>query len=92
MTNGQLSLQNSVTTLAGTVTKLINDIEAQRESDLKAYSRLAQAPAFQHLRMNITNFALTKIALEWDDLTRLMATTATPETLELGDYSYLILL
>lgn len=41
MTNGQLSLENSATLLARTMTKLIEDIETQRDDDRKAYSRQA---------------------------------------------------
>ena len=39
-------------------------MEAEKDNDMKAYSRLAQAPPFKLLRMSITNLALTKIALE----------------------------
>ena len=79
MTNGQLSLENSVIALTQTVLRLISDMESDKESDIRSYSRLAQAAAFKHLRLNITNFALTKIALEWDDLCRI-APTAIPES------------
>ena len=78
MTNGQLSLENSATALAQTVIKLIEDMDSAKDNDIKAYSRLAQAAAFKHLRMNITNFALTKIALQWDELCR-MAPENPPE-------------
>jgi len=71
MTNGQLSLENSAIMLTQTITKLITDMEIERDNDIKAYSRLAQSPAFKNLRMNIINFALTKVALEWDDLCRI---------------------
>jgi hypothetical protein len=81
MTNGQLSLEASATMLARTVTKLIEDMETERDNDLKGYSRLAQAPTFRYLRMNITNWAITAIALEWDDLCRLMANS---ESLQMG--------
>ena len=70
MTNGQLSLENCAKTLAQTVNKLIRDMKSEKDNDLRAYSRLAQAPPFRLLRMSVTNLALTKIALEWDDLCR----------------------
>ena len=64
ITNGQLSLENSAKALTDTVLKVINDVEASKDNDLKAYTRLAQSVAFTYLRMNITNSALTKVALE----------------------------
>jgi hypothetical protein len=73
MTNGQLSLENSAIMLIRTLDRIVDDLETQRENELKGYSRLAQATTFALLRMNITNYALTKIALEWDDLVRSMA-------------------
>lgn len=85
MTNGQLSLENSATALARTITRLIEDMDTERDNELKAYTRLAQAAAFSHLRMNITNFALIKIALEWDDLYRLMDAAVAPETPQIGN-------
>jgi hypothetical protein len=70
MTNGQLSLENSAKMLAQTVSKLIDDMGSEKDNDIRSYSRLAQWPVFKNLRMNIANFAHTKIALEWDDLCR----------------------
>ena len=64
--------------LIQTVNRLINDMKVEKDNDLKVYSRLAQAPTFKNLRMTITNFALTKVALEWDDLCRL-APSDSPE-------------
>jgi hypothetical protein len=68
MTNGQLSLENSAKMLAQTVNKLIRDMESEKDNEITSYPRLAQQPAFRYLRMSVTKLALTKIALEWDDL------------------------
>ena len=88
MTNGQLSLENSAKMLAQTVIRLIRDMEQERDDDLKAYFRRAQSSAFKNLRMNITNFALTRIALEWDNLCLL----APSEPLEMSECTCSILL
>ena len=71
MTNGQLSLENSAIMLAKTVNQLIQDVETSHENDIKSYPRLAQSQTFKNLRLSITSFALTKIALEWDLLCRI---------------------
>ena len=84
MTNGQLSLENSAIMLIRTLDRIVDDLETQRENELKGYSRLAQATTFALLRMNITNYALTKIALEWDDLVRSMAIPSSQPP-EIGD-------
>ena len=41
MTNGQLSLENSARNLAQTVAKIIQDIEADKDTEVTKYSRLA---------------------------------------------------
>ena len=46
-------------------------MEAEKDKEMTTYTRLAQAPQFINLRFSITNYALTKIALEWDKLCQL---------------------
>src|ERR1700744_1021706 len=53
-------------------------MEVEKDDDLKAYSRLAQVPTFRDLRTSVTNYALTKVALEWDNLVR-NAASGLPE-------------
>jgi hypothetical protein len=54
--------------MAQTVINLIQDIEMERDNDLKFYTRLAQSSTFKDLRMTIANNALTMITTEWDKL------------------------
>ena len=89
ITHGQLSLENSATELCRTVVQLIQDMEAQKDQDLTQLSRLAQAPTFRHIRMSITNWALTQVAIEWD---RLCATIAPQTELDINNCECEILL
>src|SRR5258705_2640901 len=77
MVNGQLPLERSVQQLTQTVLRLIEDMENNREMDIKQYPRLAQVNTFRDLKMSITNYSLTKIALEWSVLCELAPATLT---------------
>jgi hypothetical protein len=88
MTNGQLSLEESARTLIRTVIKGINDMKTERDNELRTYSRLAQSPVFRELRMNIPNYALTKVALAYDNLCK----TAPQNPPEMGDCECVLLL
>ena len=59
-------------------------MRAERDNKLKKISRLAQLIAFQELRINISNFTLTKVTIEYNDLKCL-------STLKMGNYKYKIL-
>lgn len=88
MMNRQLSLEESARTLVRTVVKVVDDMKAEKDNELKKFSRLAQVNIFRDLRMNIPNYALTKVAIEYDNLCRL----APQYPPEMGDCECEILL
>jgi hypothetical protein len=67
-TSGQEPLEESCYKLCRTVLRIIDDMEMNRDEDLRRYSRLAQATVFDDLRMIISNFALTEVAFQWSEI------------------------
>ena len=68
MTNGQLTLEVSVTRLCQKVNSIIKDMNDGEAFSRRVYPRVAQDAAFRNLRFNVSDFALKKLTLEWNTL------------------------
>ena len=71
MTNGQLSLEASVSTLIQKVLRVVDTIEREREDDVTSYPRSCQSNAFRNLRTNVFSCALRMVGKEWAELSKI---------------------
>jgi hypothetical protein len=69
-TNGQFSFEDSGKALSKKILSICKDLDTHEHTSLRAYSRLGQLHrnAFLYLRCTTSNFALSKIEAEWEEL------------------------
>jgi hypothetical protein len=73
--NGQLPLETAATRLCQRVNTAIVEMKTAEDNSMRRYPRVAEDPLFINLRFRVTEFALTKVALEYSELARAMNET-----------------
>src|SRR2546423_42876 len=70
ITNGQLTVEQSAKRLASKLLSILNDVHTNEEPSGNKYPRPAQlhGDAFQLLRSQVTQYAITKLGKEWHQL------------------------
>jgi hypothetical protein len=76
ITNGQLSIEQSVRNLASKMRSILKDIAVDEEPSIRKYPRVAQlhGDAFRLLRGQITKYAITLLEEEWQQLEHAIST------------------
>ena len=68
-----MSLEESVKRLILKINSVVKDIDQDEVSSSTSYSRLTQGPSFAQLRLQVSNYAITRVEREWtalDNITR----------------------
>jgi hypothetical protein len=75
ITNGQLSVEQSAKRLAKKTLSILKEISTDEDLPLRKYPRAAQlhGVAFEHLRAQVSNEAITLLEKEWQELSRAMS-------------------
>jgi hypothetical protein len=75
ITNGQLSIEQSAKRLAKKVLSILKEISTDEDLPLRKYPRAAQlrGVAFEHLRAQVSNEAITLLEKEWQELLQAMS-------------------
>lgn len=68
LVNAQLSLEDSVKRLMIKINSVIKDIDQDEANSVASYSRLAQAPPFRQIRLQVSKFAVIRLEREWTAL------------------------